>query len=356
MSATRPTASVIIPVHDAQATLRACLASVFASRGVSFEVLVVDDASTDDSRAIALQFPGRVLALRSNVWAANCRNLGARHAIGEILVFVDADEVMPPDALARFVAVLREHPEVDAVVGSYGADTPMPGFFSKFKNLAHHTTHQTARREGATLHSGLMAIRRPVFEAAGGFEPAYGPASIEDIALGYRLHRQGRRVWFRPEIQLTHLKRYTFFGLLRSDLLHRAIPWTGLMLRERIWRSDLNTRSGNVASVAAAWALPLAAALPWFREGVGWGAAGGVALVALAGIWGLNRGLLRAGWCAFGGVFLLRSLFFLPVMYFCQGAGLLAGVAAYALGWSVARRREAPTPVYEVLEGGRGEP
>lgn len=224
MSSTRPEASVIIPAHDAGDVLSACLESVFRSEGVGLEVILVDDASTDETGRIARRFPCRVISVAANIMAANCRNLGARHARGEVLVFVDADEIVAPDTVRRFVQALRHEPGVDAVVGSLTADTPEPGFFSKLKNFQHHYTHQTADAEGATLDSGRMAIRREVFEKLGGFEPAFAGASIEDIALGYRMSRRGHRIRFDPSIQLVHLKDYTLAGMVRSDILHRAIP------------------------------------------------------------------------------------------------------------------------------------
>lgn len=343
-----PEVSVVVPAYNAAHVLEGCLESIFSSRGVPFEVIVVDDASTDDTGRIARSFPCRLIRVRTNIMAANCRNLGARHARGGILVFFDADERMAADTLARFAAALREHPEVAAVVGSLAAETPVPGFFSRFKNLQHHYTHQTARQEGATLDSGRMAIRRRVFEEMGGFERAFAGASIEDIALGYRMHRVGLRIRFEPMIQVLHLKRYTFLGLLRSDVLHRAIPWTGLMLRERVFRSDLNTSAGNVLGVAAAWV-----AFPALLLGP---RAWPVAALALVAIWLLNRGLLGAAHRYLGRGFALRSAAFLPLMYLYQGVGLVAGVVAYAAGGSVARRRPSPEPDYEVLEPGDPSP
>jgi glycosyltransferase involved in cell wall biosynthesis len=338
--------SVIIPARNAAGLLPACLDSVFASRGVTFEVIVVNDASTDDTERVARDRGCRVVSLEAAIMSANCRNLGAHHARGELLVFFDADERMAPDTLRRFADVLRAEPDVAAVVGSLTADTPAPGFFSQFKNLQHHYTHQTAAREGATLDSGRLAIRRQVFETLGGFEPAFGPASIEDIALGYRMRRQGYRIRFEPSIQVVHLKRYTFAGLVHSDVVHRAIPWTGLMLRERIFRNDLNTRGGNVASVVLAWLAAAALAGGALLTGwLLWAAAAAVILIGAA-----NAAFLRVCTVRQGAWFGLRAAAFLPVMYFYQGVGLLAGVYAYLRGRSVARTRVPPSPAYRVFE------
>lgn len=342
-----PRISVVIPAHNAVSTLRESLDSVFANRGVTYEVLLVNDASTDATEELTLKFPARVVSLAKNIMSANCRNLGAQLARGEIVVFFDADQLMAPDTLARYAAALDANPDVTAVVGSLAADTPMPGFFSRFKNFQHHFTHQTADREGATLASGLVAVRRDAFLKLGGFEPAFSGASIEDIALGYRMIREGHRIRFEPDIQIVHLKAYTLRTMIRSDILHRAIPWTGLMLREKIFRSDLNTRSGNVASVTLAWLIPLFLAAGVAGFSVGWMGAAAAALTIAA----LNAPFLAAGRREFGLWFAIRAAAFLPVMYFYHGIGLIAGVATYLRGGSVAKRRAPPEPVYQLREG-----
>lgn len=346
-SSAAPRISVIIPAHNAVSTLQQSLESVFANRGVTYEVLLINDASTDHTEQIALEFPCRVVSLQKNIMSANCRNLGAELARGEIIVFFDADQLMTPDTLAGYARALDEHAGVQAIVGSLAPDTPMPGFFSRFKNFQHHYTHQTAEREGATLASGLVALRRDAFLGIGGFEPAFSGASIEDIALGYRMIRKGYRIRFDPSIQMVHLKAYTFRSMVRSDILHRAIPWTGLMLRERVFRSDLNTRSGNILSVVLAWLIPILV-MAW---AFGLPIAGWAALAAVPGIAILNAAFLRAARRQFGWWFTLRAALFLPAMYFYHGIGLIAGTIAYLRGRSVAQRREPPKPVYTIIEG-----
>ena len=336
----------MIPAHNAGATLDDCLESVYGTAGVRCEVILVDDASTDDTVAIGRRFPCRIIRVGTRAMAANCRNIGAAHARGEILVFVDADEVIFADTVRRFANALQQAPDIDAVVGSLTADTPAPGFFSRFKNFQHHFVHQTAAGEGTTLDSGRMAIRRRTFEQVGGFEPAFGGSSIEDIALGYRMTRRGLRIRFEPSIQVVHLKAYTFSHLVRSDVLNRAIPWTGLMLRERVFRFQLNTRAGNVGSVAIAWLLPLGVfGIVGGRPGM-WLLEAAMLLL----LWKLNDAFLLAARRRFGVWFTVRAAAFLPVMYWYQGFGFLLGVGAYVLGRSVARPRSRPEPTITILE------
>lgn len=348
LKASKAGISVIIPMYNAAETIRYCLESVFASAGVSYEVIVVNDTSTDNSLAIALEFPCKVISLESNIMAANCRNLGARHAESDILIFFDSDQVMRPDTLQRFVIALQENPDFDAVVGSFEADTPRSGFFSKFKNLRHHYVHQTAKAEGCTLASGLTAIRKNTFDVNGGFEPAYQSASIEDIALGYKMRRNNHRILFRADIQMLHLKGYSFTELLLSDILNRAIPWTQIMVRDRIWKNDLNMKIANTACVALAWLIPLVLIMFDIQNGAI------IAATCVILIWILNAGLLRAAVDHFGIPFLANSLLFTPFMYFYQGIGAMAALVCYASGRSVIGQRPSANVKYEILQGESG--
>jgi glycosyltransferase involved in cell wall biosynthesis len=244
--------SVIVPARNAAATLGPCLDALRASVGPEREVIVVDDASTDATAAIAAAHGARVVALTRQSGAAVARNAGAAQARAALLFFTDADVLVRPDALARAVAWLTGVAGISAVFGSYTAETPHANFCSVYKNLVHHLTHQAARAEATTFWSGAGAIRADAFWAAGGFDPAdTRTADVEDIALGYRLTRAGFRVRLDRDLQVTHAKRYSFAGLVHSDVVHRAIPWTRLMLRERIFQRDLNTNGSGLTSALA---------------------------------------------------------------------------------------------------------
>lgn len=243
-----PVLSVVIPAFNSESTIAQCLASLLESLTPHTEVIVVDDASTDGTAAIVSRFPCKLISLRENAGPAHARNAGALHAKGDLLFFLDADIVIAPDTLSLILRSFDDDPGLAALFGSYGPDTPDPGVYSQYKNLIHHYTHQTSREQAVTFCSGFGAIRRDVFQAIKGFDGRQ--RALEDIEFGYRLHRSGYRIRLVKELQLTHLKRYTFGSLVHSDLWNRAAAWTELMLRYRICRSDLNTKPHHVASVA----------------------------------------------------------------------------------------------------------
>lgn len=258
--------SVVVPVHDNAASLAECLRALAGSAGQEVEVIVVDDASTDDSGAVASRSGARVLRLDPNSGAGAARNHGARSASGEVLLFVDSDVVVEPGTIGRVVRLLEERPDVAAVFGSYDKAPGAPGLVSQFRNLLHHFVHQQGDPDASTFWAGCGAVRRKVFESVGGFDTGTYGRSIEDIELGYRLRDAGHRIVLDKGLHVKHLKRWTLRSFLRTDVFLRAIPWSRLILERRVSLDHLNLRPGQRASVAlaltASGALVLAPLVP----------------------------------------------------------------------------------------------
>ena len=241
--------SIIVPVYNNPQDLLECLSALRASYYPNSEIIVVDDASTDDTHLIATRTGVRVLRLTENSGPAPARNHGARHAKGNILIFVDADVVVSPGVISRMVKVFEEHPDVAAVFGSYDASPRADGVVSQYRNLLHHFVHQNGNPEASTFWAGFGAIRRSVFEEIGGFdEKRFPKCSIEDIALGYYLRKAGYRILLDKSIQVTHLKRWTLRSVITADIFYRAVPWSKLILDEGNLPRDLNLQLSQRAS------------------------------------------------------------------------------------------------------------
>ena len=260
--------AVVIPVYNAALQLRACLESLRRSSYREFECIVVDDGSTDESAAVAREFGVRALSTGGRKGPACARNIGARAAADtEILFFVDSDVCVFPGTLARIGAAFEHDPELDALIGSYDDSPDSPDFISQYKNLMHCYVHQHAKEEASTFWSGCGAIKRSVFlEFAGFDEQAYQRPAIEDIELGYRLYSAGRKMVLDRQLQVKHLKKWTFWGLIKTDIQDRGIPWTELILRQGRMPDDLNVQLSQRVSVALVFllvGLSLAMAVWW---------------------------------------------------------------------------------------------
>lgn len=218
--------SFIVPAHDEArllgATLQA-LGGAAAALGVEHEVIVVDDASTDDTAEIARGLGARVLQVRHRHIAAT-RNAGAQAALGQWLVFVDADTRI--DAAVLRAAIRALH---DGAVGG-GAAVRLQGPVRWHERL------------GVALFVRIFRLTRiapgcfifcsaAAFHAAGGFDQAYYAA--EDIALSRALARQGRFVILHESVHTSARKLRTHGAAEHLRLLWRFARHRRAMLASR---------------------------------------------------------------------------------------------------------------------------
>lgn len=253
------TLSVVVPATDRPSTLPACTAAIERALGTGDEIVLVDGPP--------------------ELSAPAARNAGARRSAGDVVVFVDADVEVHPDALTRIRAALAASGELTAVFGSYDDAPPAPGTVSAFRNLLHHHVHHAASGPAETFWSGLGAVRRDAFDGAGGFDAErFARPSVEDIDLGVRLAARGARIRLDPAIQGRHLKAWTLRTMLWTDFAHRGVPWVALLLRSRRIPATLNLgwRHRLSALVTAVGALGLLRGHP-------------LAPAALLVLFGLNR-------------------------------------------------------------------
>jgi len=243
--------SVIVPVYNARRHLGQVIEALKNSSHQARELIVVDDASTDGSAELAQFLGANTIAMERQSGPAAARNCGARTAQGDLLMFVDSDVLVREDTIARIVSDFVQQPHIAAVFGSYDDEPAEKNFLSQYKNLCHHFVHQQSRAEAATFWAGCGAVRREVFETAGGFDDKrYSKPSIEDIELGYRLKRMGFRILLDKKLQVQHLKKWNLGNLLRADIFYRAIPWTKLILESGQMVNDLNLQTSQKISAA----------------------------------------------------------------------------------------------------------
>lgn len=184
--------SVIIPVHNAEATIRATLESVFASSLRACEVIVVDDASTDGALSICKAFSVKVVSLKENRGPAIGRNVGVSQSEGGVLIFLDSDVTFAPDLLQRMLNRLAKNPELSGV-GTLSSSIPLnPCFFSRYFALQEYVMMDGlfGDKGEATVPyicTRCGCIRRCAFDQIGKFNEAYQKPSIEDYEFSLRM-------------------------------------------------------------------------------------------------------------------------------------------------------------------------
>ena len=238
-----PKVSIIVPVYNGGVGFDQCLNHIRGSTYQNYELIVVDNGSTDDSVSIAQKYSDLILHCPGPSGPGATRNVGAKRAQGEILFFIDADVVIRADTLGKIVDAFQKHNDVVAVFGSYDDKPPASNFLSQYKNLLHHFVHQEGDPEASTFWGGCGGIRKNIFQKVNGFDQERYPfPSIEDIELGYRLRAQGHRILLDRNIQVTHLKEWRLKSLLRADILYRAVPWAKLIFESEGMVNDLNLK------------------------------------------------------------------------------------------------------------------
>ena len=235
--------------------LEQCLEALSRSAATPWECLVVDDGSDDDATAVAERYGVRAIALDKRRGPAHARNVGARQARGGVVLFLDADVCIHPDALTRIVAHFRCDPSLDAVIGAYDDSPAATPFVSKYRNLLHCSTHRLGLPDASTFWSACGAIRKEAFLRCGGFDDHFDRPAIEDIEFGARLKARGGRILLDPLIQVQHLKCWTLGRMIKTDIFDRGIPWTRLILRSGSMPNDLNVRWSQRLSVVLASVL-----------------------------------------------------------------------------------------------------
>jgi glycosyltransferase involved in cell wall biosynthesis len=297
---------------------------------------VIDDGSTDDSAAIAERFGATLLSTAGRCGPAMARNLGARHANGDLLLFIDADVAVHSDALGRISKRFEEDQDLDALMGAYDDSPADRGFVSQFKNLMHTFVHRQGNSQACTFWCGCGAVKRSVFLEFGGLDESYRRPSIEDIEFGSRMMLSGRKLALDPSIQCKHLKIWTLWNLVRTDVVQRGIPWTELILRTRYLPNDLNLSWGQRASAALSFLLVLLGSAEIWQVLTGQAllpASVGVTgiILSLAGIGFLNRRFYRFLASRNGWSFSLSAIWLHILYYIYSGISFVLGAGSYGL-------------------------
>ncbi|MBN1259730.1 MAG: glycosyltransferase [Anaerolineae bacterium] len=317
----RPDISIIIPAYQAGDIIGMCVSALNQQTFPRdrYEILVVDDASTDSTPAAAAEAGSdRVLTI-AHQGPSGARNAGVAAALGEIVLFTDADCIPGPEWIARMTAPFAD-PDVMGAKGTYR--TRQPELMARLVQLEFEIRYERMAHlpQIDFVDTYAAAYRRSLLQQCGGFDTAFPVPSAEDVELSFRLAREGNRFVFVPEAWVWH--RHP--GRLRQYLLRKG--------RYGYWRALLYLRYPEKASgdahtdpmlkaqfvTTALWLLLLAGGLLWSPLWVGASVMLGAFLLTTLPFvrWAWKRD--RAVALVWPGVTLLRSVI--------QGIGLAWGL------------------------------
>ena len=200
-------------MYNACDYIESCLLAISKQTAKDFEVILLDDCSTDNTIQKAERFPFKIVRLQERARPAKAKNYGAKLSCGDILIFFDADIVLLPDSIEKIISRISE-PDTDAISGIYTEDIPQANFFSQLQNLLFVYRYSKLPKFTTFTFSSFCAIKRNAFEAAGGYdEKMY---FYEDVELGHRLNKKGYKCRLDVDLKVTHLKHFDHFSLLRD--------------------------------------------------------------------------------------------------------------------------------------------
>ena len=225
ISPTTPQLSVIIPARNEEASLGTCLESLISQTGLDFEIIVVNDHSTDRTSEIAEGFPKvQIIDARSlpDGWTGknNAVATGAHAALGQWLLFTDADTIHTPGSLARALAeakdnkadVLSYSPEQIAV--TFWEMAILPVVFAELARQFPPSKVSDPKSPEAAANGQFILIRREIYDAVGG-HAAVASEILEDVALARRVKAAGYRLRFRYS-ESVRTRMYRNFAQLRE--------------------------------------------------------------------------------------------------------------------------------------------
>jgi glycosyltransferase involved in cell wall biosynthesis len=222
----RPVVSVVVPARNEEASLGTCLESLVSQSGVDFEVIVVDDHSTDRTHEIASSFAGVHLVNAGPLpagWTGknNAVITGVRQARAEWLLFTDADTVHLPGSLAHALAEAREHrvemlsysPEQIAV--TFCEMAVLPVVFAELARQYPPSKVSDPNSNLAAANGQYILVKHEAYDAVGGHAAVAGEI-LEDVALARRFKAAGRKIRFRYAADAVRTRMYRNWPQLRD--------------------------------------------------------------------------------------------------------------------------------------------
>jgi len=260
-----PNLSIIVPCFNSQTTIAHCLTAVRASIYKDFELIVVDDHSSDQTVTVAKGFTDKIIQLDKNKGSGHARKAGMQLCTSDIICFIDSDIIIRPDTLSMIIGFLSQHPSIDAVTGLLAKDSPRQDFFSQYKNLYMHYNFTLLPEKVTFLFGSICAIRKDLY-LPNTTDLRYTP----DTESGQQLFSNGKTIAFLKDLEVTHLKKYTVITFLMNDF---RIPfsWAKLFIRFNGWRQLGKNKTGfahasqkQLASVMIVYPLVFSAGAGFF--------------------------------------------------------------------------------------------
>jgi glycosyltransferase involved in cell wall biosynthesis len=240
--------SVIVCAYNEERYVPACLHSILAQTRPPDQIVVVNNASTDGTRAASLRIDGVTVVDEPRKGLVRARDAGRKTSTGDVLVYLDADCRAPLTWLEQVERVLERRTDVVAVTGPYRFYDWDPwgrvliGAYDRTVAPLTHVAAQRVFRVGALLYGGNFAVRRSALDRIGGFDERI-EFHGEDTNLGRRLSAIGHVVLSNACWLHTSARRYRALGTWKVMRLYARNFWSETMYHEPADRQHLDVRT-----------------------------------------------------------------------------------------------------------------
>jgi glycosyltransferase involved in cell wall biosynthesis len=222
--------SVIIPVYQGEKYLAAALASILAQNYRPIEIVVVDDGSTDGTASIAQSFHEVRYIYQENQGHSVAKSTGLRYCTGDLITFLDADDLWAKDSLDIQIECLATHPEMGCVMGK------MRNFLEEHMVRPKWVSEEMLTEDIGSCALGASLTHRWVFDQLGHFDPRYWHGNDLDWLI--RIRDAGIPVYFIPDVLLHRRIHNANLSQDQNVLAHERIV---------ILKAHLDRRRGKIA-------------------------------------------------------------------------------------------------------------
>ena len=234
--------SLLVPCYNQARHIGGVIKAVQAQTRPPDEVIIVDDASTDDSLRVIAQFPVTLQQHKNNLGPAAARNTALKVATGDILLYLDADAYPRPGLIEKMILAYQAL-DIQTLrtlggIGGRGLEVHPKSLADRWRALHASQNFGTSYKKQVPFLFGLCAsYRRDVLEEVGGFDDAFPINAGEDFELGYRMRKAGYHLHYDPALVVEHYHADTLESLMRNQAnwyywgyiakrKNHAHPWT----------------------------------------------------------------------------------------------------------------------------------
>lgn len=209
-----PKLSIVMPLYNSEKTVAETLDVIFKNTFKNFEVIIVNDGSTDNSEQIIKNYPVRIF-YQENSGQQIARNFGVNKAKSDIIVFIDSDVIIPDFALKKIYDAFSDG-KLEMIAGMPDSKNHYENRISDYENLYIHYQFHKQENTTTAFYTSLVAIRKKLFQDFNGFDERI--RIPEDMELGQRLLGEGHIIRLDKSIQFAHLNHFTYGSYIQKQI------------------------------------------------------------------------------------------------------------------------------------------